>query len=48
MQNLASEGTTTTFDNDYLTADKIIEYYIYKMWNKRYGKVISMDETMKF
>lgn len=29
------KGTTTTFDNEFLSAEKMVDYY-YKMWNQRF------------
>lgn len=42
---LIPEGTNTTFDNDYLSGEKLCEYYNFKIWNNRYAKVIPLAEA---
>ena len=39
-------GCTTTFDNDYFSGQKIIQYYENKIWHKRYAQVISIEEAI--
>lgn len=39
--------TNTTFDNEYLTGEKLYEFYNYKIWNKRFADVLSMDDVIK-
>lgn len=39
--------TNTTFDNEYLSGEKLYEFYNYKIWNKRFANVLSMDDVMK-
>lgn len=39
------EETNTTFDNEYLSGQKLYEYYNYKIWNKRFATVLSVDEV---
>ncbi|MFB6466796.1 cysteine hydrolase family protein [Cytobacillus sp. Hz8] len=41
------EQTNTTFDNEYLSGQKLYEFYNYKIWNNRFAKVISVDEVSK-
>jgi hypothetical protein len=41
------EETNTTFDNDYLTAKGLYEFYNYKIWNNRFAKVMSIEEIEK-
>ncbi len=42
---LIPEGTNTTFDNDYLSGEKLYDYYNFKIWNNRYAKVIPLAEA---
>jgi len=41
------EETNTTFDNDYLSGEKLYEFYNYKIWNKRFADVIAVEEVIK-
>ncbi|EPY2277210.1 cysteine hydrolase family protein [Clostridium sporogenes] len=41
------EETNTTFSNDYLLGEKLYEFYNYKIWNKRFADVISVEEVIK-
>lgn len=41
------EQTNTTFDNEYLSGQKLYEYYNFKIWNNRFAKVLSVDEVSK-
>lgn len=41
------EHTNSTYDNDYLSGEKLYEFYNYKIWNNRFAKVISIGETEK-
>lgn len=41
------EETNTTFDNDYLSGEKLYEFYNYKIWNKRFADVISIEKVIK-
>ena len=45
-QIIIPEATNTTFDNEYLTGEKLYEYYNYKIWNKRFAKIMSVKETI--
>lgn len=40
------KGTTTTFDNDFTSGEKLSQYYEDKIWNNRYAKLISMNEIL--
>lgn len=39
--------TNTTFDNEYLSGEKLYEFYNYKIWKKRFANVLSMDDVIK-
>lgn len=39
--------TNTTFDNEYLSGEKLYEFYNYKIWNNRFASVLSMDDVIK-
>jgi len=39
--------TNTTLDNEYLSGEKLFEFYNYKIWNKRFANVLSMDDVIK-
>lgn len=39
--------TNSTFDNEYLTGDKLYEFYNYKIWNKRFANVMPIEDVMK-
>ena len=41
------EETNTTFDNEYLSGEKLYQYYNYKIWNKRFANVLSVDDVVK-
>ena len=41
------EETNTTFDNEYLSGGKLYEFYNYKIWNKRFANVLSIDDVIK-
>ncbi len=41
------EGTNTTFDNEYLSGEKLYEYYNFKIWNNRYAKVVTLEEAVR-
>ena len=40
------EETNTTFANDYLSGEKLYEFYNYKIWNKRVAEVTSVEEVI--
>ena len=41
------EGTNTTFGNEYLSGEKLYEYYNFKIWNNRYAKVMALEEAVR-
>lgn len=41
------EETNSTFDNEYLTGEKLYEFYNYKIWNNRFASVVSIDDVIK-
>ncbi len=41
------EETNTTFDNEYLSGEKLYEFYNYKIWNKRFANVLPVEEVIK-
>ncbi len=46
FQVIIPEETNSTFDNEYLTADKLYEFYNYKIWKNRFARVLSIEETI--
>ncbi len=43
---IVPEGTNSTFSNEYLTGEKLYEYYNFKIWNNRYAKVVTLEEAI--
>lgn len=41
------EETNTTFDNEYLSGQKLYEFINYKIWNNRFAKLIPMNQMLK-
>ncbi len=41
------EETNSTFDNEYLSGEKLYKFYNYKIWDKRFADVLLMDEVIK-
>lgn len=41
---LVPEGTTSTFDNDFFTAEELCKYYEKKIWKKRFVCVLPLGE----
>lgn len=41
------EETNSTFDNEYLSGEKLYEFYNYKIWNNRFANVLSMEDVIK-
>lgn len=41
------EETNSTFDNEYLTGEKLYEFYNYKIWNKRFANVIPVEDVIR-
>lgn len=44
---LMPEGTNTTFDNEFLSGEKLYKFYNYKIWNNRFAKIIPLAEAIK-
>lgn len=44
---LVPANTNSTFDNAYMTAGSTYQYYNEFMWNGRYAKCISFEETLE-
>lgn len=41
---LIPEESTSTYDNEYFSGEKIVEYYTHKIWKDRFAEIISMEE----
>ena len=41
------EETNTTFDNEYLSGEKLYAFYNYKIWNNRFADVPSVENVLK-
>jgi nicotinamidase-related amidase len=41
------EETNTTLDNEYLSGEKLYEFYNYKIWNKRFASVMSIKDVIE-
>jgi nicotinamidase-related amidase len=41
------KDTNTTFDNKYLTGEKLYEFYNYTIWDKRFAHVTSIEDIVK-
>ncbi len=41
------EETNTTFDNEYLSGQKLYEFYNFNIWNKRFANVLPVEEVKK-
>ena len=39
--------TNTTFDNTYLSGEKLYEYYNYAIWDKRFAQLISIEDLVE-
>ncbi len=39
------ENTNTTFDNEFLSGDKLFQYHNYKIWANRFAKLIPVEEA---
>lgn len=42
---IVPEMTNTTFDNEYMTGEKLFKFYNDKIWNHRFAEVKSMQEV---
>lgn len=45
---IVPEGTTSTFDSKYMTAKEVYEHYVHNIWDRRFAKVVSMEEAKGF
>ncbi len=43
---LIPEETNTTFDNEFLSGEKLYQYYNYKIWNHRFAKILPIEEVI--
>ena len=41
------EETNSTFDNEYLSGERLYEFYNYKIWNNRFARLLSIGEVSK-
>lgn len=41
------EDTTTTYDNEFLSSELTTKYYEQKIWNKRFARVITVEEVIE-
>lgn len=39
--------TNTTFDNEYLSGEKLYEFYNYNIWDGRFAELVSVDEMIE-
>jgi nicotinamidase-related amidase len=39
------EQTNTTFDNQYMNAKTLYEFYHYQIWQNRFARVLPMEEV---
>ena len=44
---IVPEYANTTVDNQFMTGEQTYQYYNHFMWNKRYAKCISIEETLQ-
>jgi len=44
---IVPDGTNTTYDNEYMSGEKTVEFYNYGIWNNRFADVISVDDVIK-
>lgn len=44
---IVPEGTNTTYDNEYMSGEKLVEFYNLEIWNDRFANVAPMDEVIK-
>jgi nicotinamidase-related amidase len=43
---IVPDGTVSTLDSRFLSAEQLNEFYVYHMWNNRYAKVIAVDDII--
>jgi nicotinamidase-related amidase len=41
------EGTNTTFDNDYMSGERLYEFYNHKIWDTRFASVVTVEDTVR-
>ncbi|MFP7472526.1 cysteine hydrolase family protein [Niallia taxi] len=41
------EETNSTYDNEFLSGEKTYQFYNYKIWNKRFAKVVPVKEAVE-
>ena len=41
---LIPEESTSTYDNEYFSGEKIVKYYTQKIWKDRFAQIIPMEE----
>lgn len=41
------EETNTTFDNDYLSGEKLYKFYNFEIWKNRFANVLPIDDVLK-
>ncbi|MDF2484138.1 MAG: nicotinamidase-like amidase [Herbinix sp.] len=46
FQLIIPEETNSTFDNEYLSGERLYHYYNYKIWNNRFAKVLPTPEVI--
>jgi nicotinamidase-related amidase len=44
---IVPEETNTTFSNEFLPAEKLYEFYNYKIWDKRFASVKPLEEVLE-
>lgn len=44
---IVPEECNTTFGNEYLSGEKLYEFYNYKIWNKRFAEVVPVEAAVK-
>lgn len=42
------EETTSTYDNFYLSGEALSEYYVKKIWDGRFARIVSMEELNQY
>ncbi len=41
------EGANSTMDNEYLSGDKLVDFYNHSIWDKRFGDVIPLEDAFE-
>lgn len=42
------EETNTTFDNEFLSGERLYQFYNHKIWNKRFANLMTVDDVVKY